>query len=88
MTRITADYTTLMRQAPATAQVYMTEAVKCIDQQFGSGYAKQHPDLVAAFMKVSSEDFYIGSLGVAIQDASDKIAGALQEVAEMIRLNS
>ncbi len=66
----------------------MNKAVNCIDQTFGDGYAKQHPDLVAAFMKVSSGDFSTGIIGAVIQDASDNIAGALQEVAEMIRQNS
>jgi hypothetical protein len=84
MKRITADATDLMRQASMTAESYMNKAVDCIDQTFGDGYAKQHPDLVAAFMKVSSEDFSIGVLGAVIQDASDQIAGTLQEVAEMI----
>ena len=82
--RITADYTNLMQQAPMTAQSYMIKAVKYIDEVFGSGYAKQHPDLVADFMKVSGQDFTVSCLVVAIQEASDRIGGALENVAEMI----
>jgi hypothetical protein len=33
----------LMRQAAATAQHYMICAVKDNDEQFGSGYAAEHP---------------------------------------------
>ncbi|MGR0481155.1 MAG: hypothetical protein ACTFAL_07040 [Candidatus Electronema sp. V4] len=35
-------------------------------------------------MKVSSEDYSVGFLGAVIQDASDEIAGTLQEVAKII----
>ncbi len=81
---ITADYNRLLDDAPATAYRYMHKAVDYIDNLFGDGYAKQHPDLVAAFMKVSGQDFTAATLAVAIQEASDKIAGALEKIAEMI----
>ena len=67
---ILADYATLMRQAPMTAQVYLMEAVKCIDKEFSKGYAEKHPELVAAFMEVCSEDFTTATLCVAVQEAA------------------
>jgi hypothetical protein len=74
---ITADATTLMRQAPMTAQMYLSQAVDCIDNQFGPGYAKAHPDLVAAFMQVSGQDFTMAILAQAINEAAEEIARAV-----------
>ncbi|EFK6803476.1 hypothetical protein ACM5G3_004515 [Escherichia coli] len=41
---------TLAEQAAKTASGWMSDAVIAIDELFGKGYAKQHPELVAAFM--------------------------------------
>jgi len=54
---IGASNDTLMRQASMTAEDYMREAVTSIDNQFGEGYAKEHPELVGAFMKTAALDF-------------------------------
>lgn len=50
------SYRELMDQGPMTADYYLGEAVKRIDAQFGEGYAKKNPALVAEFMKVSALD--------------------------------
>ncbi len=53
---VTAD--TLMRQAPATIQLYLSEAVQMIDSQFQhTGYAQRHPELVSAFIRACAVDF-------------------------------
>ena len=57
MTKITASPDNLMRQAPETVKLYLSEAIKAIDGQFGKDFAAQHPDLVAAFIKTSAIDF-------------------------------
>jgi hypothetical protein len=77
---ITADATTLMRQAPMTAEVYMLEAVKCINERFGMGYAKDHPDLVAAFMYVAGNDFNAAIQAQAISEAAQAISEAAQAI--------
>jgi hypothetical protein len=76
---ITGDATTLMRQAPMTAQGYLMEAVECIDNEFGQGYAKNHPDLVAAFMHVSGQDFTMAILAKAIGEAAEELARAVND---------
>jgi hypothetical protein len=48
--RITASPGTLMRQAKYTAAEYLNAAVIDIDEKFGDGFAKEHPELVAAYM--------------------------------------
>ncbi|KMJ45067.1 hypothetical protein AB204_11115 [Xenorhabdus khoisanae] len=50
------DATTIERQAANSAAYWMERAVKEIDTLFGEGYAKQHPELIAAFMKTAARD--------------------------------
>ena len=54
---MSADADTLMRQAPMTVDLYLRKAVESIDEVFGAGYAKAHPEVVAAFMQACSWDF-------------------------------
>lgn len=46
----------LAEQAAKTASGWMSDAVTGIDKLFGKGYAKQHPELVAAFMQSAAID--------------------------------
>lgn len=57
MTQITASYETLANQAPMTVQGYLNNAVKIIDDIFGTGYAKCHPELVSAFIAACAKDY-------------------------------
>ena len=68
-----ADPTTLLRQAPMTAEHYMLEAADSIDRRFGRGYAEKHPELIAAFMQTSAIDFATATLSFAINDLGDRI---------------
>ncbi|KIX12639.1 hypothetical protein X474_18010 [Dethiosulfatarculus sandiegensis] len=51
--------------------------MRIIDSKFGEGYAKDHPELVADFMKTCALDF-----GAAI------ITASLQEISESLHDNS
>ena len=53
---------TLMRQASMTATEYLDAAIENIDFRFGSGFAKQHPELVGAFMITAALDYAATSL--------------------------
>ncbi|MGF2653769.1 hypothetical protein ACQUWL_14655 [Serratia marcescens] len=46
----------LLEQAADTAGSWMWRAVEEIDRQFGKGYAKNHPELVAGFMQTAGID--------------------------------
>ena len=46
----------MMRQAPMTCHEWMYKAVETIDNQFGEGYAKEHPELVGDFLKACGSD--------------------------------
>jgi hypothetical protein len=82
---IEASFDTLMRQASMTATDYMTAACRAIDGQFGQGYAKANPALVASFMQVAASDFNtactakvfgasIKSIGWSLDNLADKLS--------------
>jgi NAD(P)H-hydrate repair Nnr-like enzyme with NAD(P)H-hydrate epimerase domain len=62
-----ADPTTLMRQASWTVAEYMEQAKKNIDSLFGTGYAKAHPELVAAFITACTKDFDSGIMSQKLE---------------------
>lgn len=68
------DAQTLMIQAMETAETYLDHAIIDIDKRLGQGYAKAHPELVAAYMQTAAIDFAttFGMQGVA--SALDRIA--------------
>lgn len=82
---ISTDYNTLVDQASGTIEAYFGEAVRAIDLKFGNGYAKNNPDLVAAFIKAAAADYNNAAMIVAIQEASSEVSGALHSVAESLR---
>jgi hypothetical protein len=67
---ITADTSTLFRQAPMTAHDYMMKAIDDIDELLGKGYAKQHPELIAAYMQTAAIDFGAAVIARAIESVS------------------
>jgi hypothetical protein len=54
--RILASNDTLMRQAQMTARTFMEQAVEDIDELFGNGYAKAHPELIVGYMHADGGD--------------------------------
>lgn len=56
------------RQAWLSADDYMEVAIRQIDLRFGEGYAENHPELVAAFMRTCAQDFHTTIMKVALQD--------------------
>lgn len=85
MGHIKANSDTLLRQASITADEYLTEAIKSIDKRFNEkGYAKAHPELVAAFMKVAASDMNYASLAKAQSEAIEELASAINSLSERI----
>lgn len=78
----------LMEQARLTAQSYMLNACIDINNIFedDENYAKEHPELVAAYMQVAAADF---NTAMRVKygfggDTLDDIATALSEIATAI----
>jgi hypothetical protein len=76
---ITASPETLLRQASMTAHDYFVAAIKTIDDQLGSGYAKEHPELIAAFMRTASSDFSTSIILAQMQDFVSSICSAISQ---------
>jgi len=49
--------TEALRQAGMTANTYLVDGIIAIDEHFGEGYCKRHPELLSTFMIVASKDF-------------------------------
>jgi hypothetical protein len=74
----------LMARARMTAVTYMREGIEWIDKEFGDGYAKRHPELLAAFMRTCAADFHSGDMKAGLQDIRDALR-ALSDITEAIR---
>ena len=78
---VTGSFDTIIRQASLTAEEYMRAAVSSIDEQFGNGFAKANPVLVAAFMNAAALDgaamVQAKVNGAALQDLANEV-GSLQ----------
>lgn len=76
--------TDLMRQARDTATTYFNQAVRIIDEKFGKGYAKAHPELIAGFMNTAAKDFDTCMTRQGLDYLSsdlDRLASAAEELA-------
>jgi hypothetical protein len=54
---VTALPETLLEQASMKTKQYFLCAVRDIDREFGEGYAKAHPELLAAVLEVAAADY-------------------------------
>lgn len=72
MGTITADANTLMYQASYTADVYMAKGIDSIDKEFGKGYAKANPGLLAGYMLTCTLDNGSATIAKAIEYLADR----------------
>jgi len=57
---------TALCQAGMTARQYLIQGIREIDDELGDGYAKTHPELLAAMIQTQAMDYGSASLHVAI----------------------
>lgn len=90
MSEITSDYGELARQAPAAAAEYLRRGIRDIDDYLGDGYAKAHPDLLAAYMKVAALDLATGviarEINVGLEEIGSSIGDALIKINNAYRI--
>jgi hypothetical protein len=72
------DAEELRRQAWMTADDYLHQAVVCINDWLGEGYAQSHPELIGAFLLASATAFTAGALNSSI----DKLTATLDRLIE------
>jgi hypothetical protein len=78
MTKITADGTTLMKQATMTAHDYLLKAVRDIDEVLGDhDSAINHPALIAAYMQIAATDLGTAVIAQQIRAGLEAIASAI-----------
>ena len=80
MGHISATSEELLDQATPTAQRYLSDAVNIIDCEFGKGFAKNNPNLVAAFMQVAASDMNNATLAKAQSEAIEVLAAAIESL--------
>ena len=68
MKRITANSKELMDQAAMTVSVYLDGIVSAVDDKFGKGFSKQHPEFIASLVRTAGNDFNMAILVGAIED--------------------
>jgi hypothetical protein len=73
---ITTNNETLLRQAPMTADVYLDHAIRDIDDRLGKGFAKAHPELIAAYIQTCALDFGAAVIARAIESLADAVEDA------------
>lgn len=61
----------LMQQALDTATNYFNAAIRIIDDRFGDDFAKNHPELIAAFMRTAATDFHTSLQSRALDNLTD-----------------
>lgn len=67
----------LMRQAKMTAHDFLLAAVHDVDEIFGLGISREHPELVAAYVQAAAMDFGAASIARHIRAGLDAIAGQI-----------
>lgn len=60
-------------RAPDAAVHYFREAVAAIDDAFGEGYARDHPELVASLVQASAIDAAINAGRLASRETNETL---------------
>ncbi len=85
MQLIECDKATLFQQAMMTAQDFMSRAVRDIDKEFGLGYAKKNPALVAEYMRACGQDWSTAMRSAASDNLCARIEGLAIDLSAAIR---
>tara|TARA_Y100001963_G_scaffold107690_1_gene148908 strand:- start:764 stop:1030 length:267 start_codon:yes stop_codon:yes gene_type:complete len=73
MTKPCLSYEEAASQATSTTIQYLDEAIEMIDNQFGNGYAKKNPGLIAPLVNSQVQDFNNCTLVRALWEISESL---------------
>lgn len=73
-----------MTDTPTAAARHLAEATRAIDAQFGEGYARDHPELVASLVQSATIDAAVSTGYGAHQEALAAAREISQEMGETI----
>lgn len=80
MRDVTADFQTLMNQAPWTVEKYYSDLEDFFDSKYGKGWSKAHSETVAQMVNASSRDFATSCILGGMQDLTEQIKGLANAV--------
>ena len=80
-TGIILDSHELMNQAPSTINSYLLEGIGFIDRAFATeGYAKNHPELLGAFITACSSDCNASIIAKEIGNAIHELCNSVDSL--------
>ena len=79
---IQIGYSELANQASASVSDYLAKAVKHIDEEFGKGYAKENPELVASFVRAAVLDFNCAATIISQQELTEAISIGISDASQ------
>ena len=71
---IVYDSNILVGQTPETNAIYLKAAIEKIDNRLGREYAKNHPELIGAFIISCAIDFHSSMLTLASKNYQDDLS--------------
>jgi hypothetical protein len=86
MSRITDDNNELAKQAPQATYEYLRCGIRDIDDLLDEGYAKDHPELLAAYMKTAAMDLFTAVISREINKGLNGIAEAITDANDVQRI--
>jgi len=78
---ISRDSELLHRHSMMAVEDYLNNAIHNLDEKFGPGYAKKHPELVGAYINACVREQFTPYVANALSDIADSIR-ALKEDGE------
>lgn len=81
---ITAGLMDLVNNAVPTAWCYYSDMAKKFDEEYGDGWSKEHPDVVAKMASVAARDFHTMLLCQNLQKLSAEHTAAMGDISEQL----
>lgn len=87
MDKITKEGMDLVNDGMNTAKEYFYHAITTIDEKFGEGFAKKHPELIGAFMQTSAKEYNTCFTVQAIQYLTEAIEKSASKITDTFTTN-
>ena len=73
MAKVTADFETLMQQAPMTANLYLLAGLRNLEERMGHRYTVEHPEVISAFLLTCALDLFASAVANGLQEVADAL---------------
>lgn len=70
----------LMVEAPDTVNFYLRRAIEHIEDSFGEGYAKEHPELLAGFLQACATELHTAIEARETTEVAEAIIAVAKEL--------